>query len=405
MAYVMKGAEYTRKSIMMTQEQTDAMPARVVRVVDEAVASGRVVGAVVMVARDGRVVLRHAAGMEDRESAAPMRVDTCFRLASVTKPVVTALALAMAERGQVDLDAPVSRYLPFFRPVLPDGGAVEIPLHLLLSHTSGLSYGFQFPRDDNPYARAGVSDGLAEPDLSLHENLRRLAQVPLTFVPGTGWAYSLGLDVMGGVLEQAGNASLPDLVQRHIGDRLGGWAQTGFHAPADMMLATCYADGRPAPVRMPADYRLSRLLPGGAVSDIHFVPDRVRNPASYPSGGAGMVGTAEDILTFLEAVRRDGGPLLSPQSARRFGANAVGDVAMGPLNRGRRFGFGGAVVVDPVQARTPLSPGSFTWGGVYGHQWTVDRARGISIVMLSNTALAGMAGAYPDAVVRAVYGV
>ncbi|MCJ8354073.1 serine hydrolase domain-containing protein [Novacetimonas hansenii] len=388
----------------MTQMQSDAMHARVVRVMDDAIASGRVVGAVVVVAVDGRIVLRHAAGMRDRESAIPMHLDTCFRLASLTKPVVTALALALAERGVLDLGAPVSRYLPFFRPRLPDGGEAEIPLHLLLSHSSGLSYGFQFPRDDNPYARAGVSDGLAEPGLSLHENLRRLAQVRLVFPPGEGWAYSLGLDVMGGVLEQVGNASLPDLVRRHIGDRLGGWTRTGFHAPPDLMLATCYADARPMPVRMPADYRLSRLLPCGGVSEIHFVPDRIRDPASYPSGGAGMVGTAEEFMMFLEAVRRGGDPILSRESAQRFGANAVGNLPMGPLDRGRRFGFGGAIVTDPVMARTPLSPGSFTWGGVYGHQWTVDRARGISIVMLSNTALAGMAGAYPDAVVRAVYG-
>ncbi|GAN96547.1 beta-lactamase [Komagataeibacter europaeus NBRC 3261] len=77
---------------------------------------------------------------------------------------------------------------------------------------------------------------------------------------------------------------------------------------------------------------------------------------------------------------------------------------MGPLARGRRFGYGAAVIADPSLARTPLSPGSFTWGGVYGHQWAVDRARGMSIVMLSNTALAGMAGAYPDAVVAAACG-
>ncbi|RBM09527.1 serine hydrolase domain-containing protein [Novacetimonas cocois] len=388
----------------MTDAHADAMRERVARVMDDAVASGRLVGAVVIVATGGRVVLRHAVGMEDREAAVPMRIDSRFRLASLTKPVVTALALAMAERGMLDLDDPVSRYLPFFRPRLPDGGETEIPLHRLLSHSSGLSYGFQFPRDDNPYARAGVSDGLAEPGLSLRDNLERLAGVPLIFAPGARWTYSLGLDVMGGVLEQAGNADLPELVHRHIGARLGGWTRTGFHVGPGDTLATCYADARPVPLRMPDSYRLPRILPDGRVSEIHFMPDRVRNRASYPSGGAGMVGTADDFMTFIEAIRAGGGPILSPSTAMRFGANAIGDAPMGPFFRGKRFGFGGVIITDPAAARTPLSVGSFTWGGVYGHQWTVDRACGISIVMLSNTALAGMIGAYPDAVVRAVYG-
>ncbi|ATU71870.1 penicillin-binding protein [Komagataeibacter rhaeticus] len=387
----------------VAQPDTARMTERVRHVMETAVQTGRLVGAVVLVAVDGQPVVTEAVGLADRERGLPMRADTVFRLASLTKPVVTAAALALAEQGLLDLHAPVTRYLPDFSPALPDGGAAVITPHQLLTHTSGLTYGFSFPRDDNPYTRAGVSDGIAEPGVSLADNLARLATTRLVFAPGRGWSYSLGLDVMGGVIEKITGQPLPDVVRQHVGAPLG-WRQTGFAPPARDNLAACYADARPMPLLMGETYVLPRQLPGGGVGEIRFAPDRVFNPASYPSGGAGMVGTAGEFLAFLEALRQGGEGLLAPASAALFGRNAIGDVDMGPLARGRRFGYGGAVITDPVAARTPLSPGSFTWGGVYGHQWVVDRARGISIVMLSNTALAGMAGSYPDAVVAAVYG-
>jgi CubicO group peptidase (beta-lactamase class C family) len=387
---------------------TDAMPVegmeeRVGQVVRGAVTRDRLVGAVVLVAVDGVVTVRCAAGLANREDAVPMRPGTLMRLASLTKPVVTAVALALAERGRLGLDDAVTRFLPDFRPACADGSVPDITLRHLLTHTAGLSYGFAFPRGDNPYASAGVSDGLAEPGLALADNLARLAGVPLQFAPGQGWQYSLALDVMGGVLERAGEASLPDLVHRHIGARLG-WRHSGFSVADPAALCGAYADARPVPLAMGARYVMPRQAPGG-ISEIVFVPDRVLDPGSYPSGGAGMVGTADEFLSFLEALRTGGGPILSADSAALFGRNAIGDLSMGLSNAGMRFAIGAATVDDPARARTPVSRGGFTWGGVYGHQWIVDPARGVSIVMLSNTALAGMSGPYPDAVRDAVYGV
>ncbi|MFW7267404.1 serine hydrolase domain-containing protein [Gluconacetobacter sp. Hr-1-5] len=387
---------------------SEAMPVagmdeRVGQVMDAAVARGRLVGATVLVSVDGQVMVRRAAGLANREADVPMRPDTQVRLASLTKPVVTAVALALAEQGALSLEDPVTRFLPDFRPACADGSVPTIRLRHLLTHTAGLSYGFAFPRDDNPYARAGISDGIAEPGMALDENLARLASVPLLFAPGDGWAYSLALDVMGGVLERAGDAMLPDLVQRHVGAKLG-WTRTGFAVSDSAALCPPYADGRPAPVAMGARYVMPRQLGGGKVSEIVFAPDRVLDPASYPSGGAGMVGTAEEFLTFVEALCSGGGPILAPESAALFGRNAIGDLSMGPMNAGMGFAIGAAVVEDPARARTPVSRGAFTWGGVYGHQWIADPVRGVSIVMISNTALGGMAGAYPDAVRDAVYG-
>ncbi|ACI52654.1 beta-lactamase [Gluconacetobacter diazotrophicus PA1 5] len=383
---------------------TGGMAERVDQVVRGAVARGRLVGAVVLVAVDGAVVVRCAAGLANREGDRPMATDTLMRLASLTKPVVTAVALRLAERGMLGLDDAVTRFLPDFRPACADGSVPVITLRHLLTHTAGLSYGFAFPRDDNPYVRAGVSDGIAEPGLALADNLARLSGVPLSFAPGQGWQYSLALDVMGGVLERAGDAPLPELVRQYVGAPLG-WARSGFSVPDPTALCGAYADARPVPVAMGARYAMPRQLPGGRISEIVFAPDRVLDSGSYPSGGAGMVGTAEEFLTFVDALRAGGGPILSADSAALFGRNAIGDLPMGMANDGMRFAIGAATVDDPARARTPMSRGAFTWGGVYGHQWIADPARGVSIVMLSNTALAGMAGAYPDAVRDAVYGV
>ena len=139
-----------------------AYEALVSPVVERAVMENRLVGAVVLIARDGEIVYRRAAGLADREARTPMREDAVFRLSSLTKPIVSAAAMALIERGQLALDAPATRWLPEFRPKTPDGVEAVITIRQLLTHTAGLNYGF-FEQPDGPYHRAGVSDGLAEP--------------------------------------------------------------------------------------------------------------------------------------------------------------------------------------------------------------------------------------------------
>src|SRR5215217_8087827 len=152
-------------------------PARVQQaidaVVDKALTAGRVVGAVVLVRHHGEPIYALAAGYADREAAIPMALDTVFRWASLTKPVVAATALALMERGRLDLDDPVTRFLADFEPRLPDGSAPPINVRHLLTHTAGLAY--PSLAADDPYVAAGVSDGLAHPGMSMQENLRRIA--------------------------------------------------------------------------------------------------------------------------------------------------------------------------------------------------------------------------------------
>src|SRR5262245_55074770 len=160
-----------------------ALAAEVDRVIDQSLSSHSIVGAVALIALDGKVVYRRAAGLADREAGRAMRLDTLFRLASLTKPIVSTAAMILIERGQIALDDPVTRWLPTFRPALPNGDRPPITVRQLLTHTSGLNYGF-LQAAGGDYHRAGISDGLDEPGRSMEDNLSRLASVPLIFRPG-----------------------------------------------------------------------------------------------------------------------------------------------------------------------------------------------------------------------------
>src|SRR5205085_383602 len=124
--------------------------------IDAALAGKRIVGGVVLAMQDGKIAYRRAAGLADRERAVPMREDAVFRIASLTKPIVTAAALRMVELGKIALTDPVTRWLPDFRPALPSAEVPAITLRHLLTHTAGLSYRFMQP-PDGPYHRGGVS--------------------------------------------------------------------------------------------------------------------------------------------------------------------------------------------------------------------------------------------------------
>lgn len=167
---------------------------RIDAVVRQALDQRRLVGAVVLVARGGEQVHGHAYGWADRERRLPMAVDTVFRLASASKPIVSVAALVLVAQGRLALDEGVDRWLPDFRPRLADGRPARITARQLLSHTAGLGYRFFEADAQGPYARAGVSDGMDGSGISLAENLRRIASVPLLYAPGFG--FGLGFSVL-----------------------------------------------------------------------------------------------------------------------------------------------------------------------------------------------------------------
>ena len=305
--------------------------------------------------------------------------------------MVAATALAMGERHLLGLNNAVSDHLPYFRPRLPDGSDARITIRHLLTHTAGL--GYDYPGDPE------ITTGLQDTDLDYEESFTRLARQPLLFAPGTGWRYSVATDVLGAVIARIHGSSLGDAVEHYVTGPLG-MADTGFSVRDTDRLAVPYADGDPIPVRMQDPHTLT--APDGKRNT--FSPGRVFNPRAFQSGGAGMVGTAGDFLIFLEALRNRGGTILHPDTLMQATTNQIGDLPREPKDAGQRFGYLGAVIVDPVAADRPQAPGSYRWGGVYGHDWFVDPASGISAVIMTNTAFEGCNGRFPKDVARALYG-
>ncbi|WP_408436110.1 serine hydrolase domain-containing protein [Paraburkholderia caffeinilytica] len=365
-------------------------------VIFDAVNSGRIVGATVIAAKDGEIVYRRAAGFTDREARRPMTENEVCRLASMTKPIVCVTALALIDRDRLRLEDPVTRWLPDFRPKLPDGREPVITVRHLLTHTAGLTYGF-LEAEDGPYHRLGVSDGLDHSGLSLEENLRRIASAPLLFEPGTAWHYSVAIDVLGAVIERVAGMTLPDAVQRIVMDPLG-ISSIRFVASDNTVLATPYGDASPQPARMTDPFSLAF-----GQSAIVYSPARAFDPTAFPSGGVGMVGTAEDYLRFAEAIRSGGAGIIRPETVAAMTSNAIGDLPVGAAGPGFGWGLGVAVLRDPAAAKSPVSAGAWSWSGVYGTNFWVDPAAGISVVALTNTAVAGMTGNFPMALRRAVY--
>lgn len=379
--------------------QNSAMKKRLDAVIDRAVKEEKIVGATMLVARDGKIVYRRTAGLNDREAKKPLSETDVFRLASMTKLIVSVAALALVDEGKLGLNDPVTKYLPDFRPKLADGREPLITIRHLLTHTAGLNYGF-LEKPDGAYHRLKVSDGLDDIGITLKENLRRIAAAPLLYEPGTNWNYSLATDVLGAVVAKAGGATLSEVVRRKVTAPLK-MNETVFIAVNPARLVTPYGDGISRPVRMTEPFVFT-FGDGQMV----FSPRRATDATAFPSGGAGMSGTIDDYFRFLEVLRMGGSPILKPETARLIAENAVGDI---PVNlaaspEGWGWSLGASYLKDPVTAKTSQSAGTWQWGGAWGHSFFVDPQQKLTVICLTNTAIAGTIGDFPAALVNAVYG-
>jgi CubicO group peptidase (beta-lactamase class C family) len=317
-------------------------------------------------------------------------------LASIAKPIVTAAALRLVDSGRMSVGDPVRRWLPEFSPQLANGHVPEITIHHLLTHSAGLTYVFIEP-DNGPYHRLRVSSGFDRTDITnLDEFVRRITGAPLTYEPGSGWGYSNAIDVLGAVIERVSGQALPQAVAELVLNPLE-LQDTALAVVDPRRLVTQYADAQPEPRRMADDDSVNFF--GRPVA---FSLTRLLERRAFPSGGSGLAGTADDVMTFLEAVRA--GSLLQSQTGRAMftvQARTEGQ-AEGP---GWEFGCGGAVLVDPEVANTPQAPGTLQWNGACGHKWFIDPTNELTVVALTNTAFEGMIGRFPADIRDAVYGV
>lgn len=223
--------------------------------------------------------------------------------------------------------------------------------------------------------------------------------MPLHFAPGQGFLYSLAIDVVGAAIEAVTGLALPEAIGRLVTGPLG-LHDTGFAVADRARLTTAYADDTPAPRRMHEPDALP-FLPGLAA--IMLDPARALDDGAFPSGGAGMAGTAADILRLLETLRQGGAPLIPATLVAEMGRDQIPAIEIESMP-GWGYGLGFAVLRDARAAGVTETVGSWRWGGAYGHSWFVDPVRKLSVVALTNTALEGMAGGrFPADLSRAIY--
>lgn len=345
------------------------------------VEEGRIAGAVTLVARDGRLAQLESVGYQDKEAGAPMRPDTVFRIASMSKAVTSVAVMMLQEEGRLLISDPVSRYIPAFAATtvaqpapsdVPQAKALRpITLRDLLTHTAGISYGSELTGP--AYRAAGFDDWyFADKKEPIGAWVEKLAGLPMDAQPGERFVYGYATDILGHVVEKVSGASL----DAFLAERL--------FAPLRMVDTHFFL---PEAKRS----RLATVYGARAGGGIERAPDRGRYQGAYVdgpracfSGGAGLLSTASDYARFLQMLLNggalDGVRLLSPKTVELMTANHVGLL----YNEGRAgFGLGFEVVEHLGRLGRPGTAGAFGWGGAYFTTFWVDPEEGLLAVFMA----------------------
>ena len=368
---------------------------------DRYVRTGKLPGVLTAVSRRGRLAAFACSGQRDVARQAPLEADTIFRIYSMTKPVVSVALMALYEEGAFQLGDPVSRFIPSwaglrvwadgnpasFRTRLPER---EMTVRDLLTHTSGLSYGFMYNHPvDALYRRRGgersnalAPAAAATPAATTAEMVERLAEIPLLFSPGSRWAYSVATDVCGRLVEILSGRPLDAFLAERIFEPLG-MIDTGFAVPpaSAHRFAANYAPLAGDPLHLIDDPTTSSYL----------------TPPTFLSGGGGLVSTAADYLRFSHMLlgkgELDGVRILGRKTVAYMTTNHLPDgrdlaamgqpVFGGTIYSGIGFGLGFAVVLDPAQAQVVNSPGSYNWGGAASTVFWVDPREELVVLLLT----------------------
>ncbi len=355
---------------------------RIAQRLDQYVDKGLLPGYSVAVGRGGQPAYVHHSGSRDLEASLPIEPDTVFRIYSMTKPVTAVAAMILWERGAFELTDPVSKYIPSFADcrVYVKGTAsapVTVPatepvrIWHLLSHTAGLTYGFMRTHPvDEIYRLRGHELGVKE-GMDLAAACDDWASMPLLFQPGSEWSYSVGLDVMGRVIEVVSGMSLDQYFNSEIFTPLG-MKDTGFGCRPEQLdrLAALYAPLGP-------DRRAVRF-------DLLGHEAKQLNP-TFLSGGGGLVSTLRDYYGFQQMLvghgSFEGVRLLAPATVKLLASNHLpGNVDLEVFGRplfaetpfpGTGFGLGVSVTINPTDTKNAGSIGDFGWGGA-ASTWSLN---------------------------------
>jgi CubicO group peptidase (beta-lactamase class C family) len=371
-------------------------PARLSRIdrrLQRFVDDGLLPGWLIVIARDGELAHVATSGRRDVEAGLPVTTDTVWRIYSMTKPITTVAALSLWEEGAFELNDPVHRYLPEFGDTrVWRTGSVAAPvtdpttevmrIWHLMSHTSGLTYGFLHAHPVDELYRTAGFEWETPTDLDLAGVVERLATLPLLFQPGREWNYSMATDVLGRLVEVVAGAPLDQVLRDRVLGPLGMNETAFFADPAcHDRLAALYT---PHP-------ETKQIVRFDSMGDAALS----RPPALL--GGGGLVSTAGDYFRFAEMLRRggelDGTRVLSPRTVDYAASNHLpGGADLSTFGRplfsettfdGVGFGLGVSVTLDPVKAKVPGSPGDFGWGGAASTWFMVDPLEDLTVMLFT----------------------
>jgi CubicO group peptidase (beta-lactamase class C family) len=384
---------------------------RVTKAFQGYVEAGQLPGAVVLIARDEKVAYLRAFGYQDREKQISMTPDAIFRIASMTKPIISVGAMMLVEEGKLDIAAPVFQYLPEFKDLqvgvekrdASTGNTLLVlepqnrPMTVqdLLRHTAGLVY--SPPIGVGPVPNAYRDADVSNRNETLAQMVTKLSKLPLAHQPGEVWEYSMATDVLGRIIEVVSGEELDHFVREHITKPLG-MVSTGFYVTETERDRIAQPDKDEATGQRPALF------------------DPAVKPTRF-SGGGGLVATASDYLRLCEMLLHGGKIgttlVLAPSTVSLMTSNALkpgidyaaviprfADIGPTPA-MGQGFGLGFAVRTEAGENPLPGSVGSFYWTGAYGTTFYVDPVQELIIIMMIQVPL-GPKGPYYRQIVRSL---
>ncbi|MDX8390155.1 MAG: serine hydrolase domain-containing protein [Mariprofundaceae bacterium] len=376
------------------------------RLIDSYVDEKKIAGAVVMVARKGKIAYFRESGIAD--VGKPMQKDTIFRIVSMTKPITSTAIMILYEQGKLLLSDPVSKYIPEFRnqKVLvpqPEGSSFpyklvsvkrEVQIRDLLAHTSGILYLFLNDVYPNPgrqmvvdmYKEAGITDGFCRPDEEIGDMVKRLGRLPLYAHPGEVWDYGLNSDILGYLIEVISGQKFDAFVEQHIFKPLK-MKDSHFYIPEEKLprlAAVWKSDWKGSLIR--ADDK--PIIAG----DLCLNPaDAEALSGKYLAGGASVLSTVYDYFRFaqmyLNGGELDGVRLLSRKTVELMTAtNHIGKHEAAFLHsKGWKFGLGFAIQSDREHSVDSGDAGTFEWAGIYSTRFSVDPKEEKITIFMSQT--------------------
>ena len=355
--------------------------------------AGKIAGALTLVARRGQVAFLEPLGHLEIERRRPVTRDSVWRIYSMTKPITSVGLMMLYEEGRFQLDDPVHRFIPSWRDLRIFVGGnyptfktapVERPMTIrdLLSHTSGLTYGFMERTNvDAAYRKLGVADQ-ARSGYTLQDMVDTLAELPLEFSPGTRWNYSVATDVVGHLIEVISGQRLDAYLRERILEPLG-------------MRDTSFVLGEEQAARFAANYERQA---DGNLKLIDDPEQSTYRKRSFFSGGGGLLSTAPDYFRFtamlqnmgeLDRVRLLGRKTVELMTMNHLpGGQELTDLAQAGMftetaYAGVGFGLGFSVMQSPARAQILGSPGEFAWGGAASTAFWIDPVEDLTVIFMT----------------------